>query len=227
MVSTGYPAEKVFVIPNSCDIELFSASEQEVKKLRSDHPWLGHSPLILYAGTLGQINGVSYFARLAAEVKKLNPDVRFLAIGDGREWDPVENTARELGVLNENFFMMKRIPKEQIPAWYSCAAMGSSFVIDLKELWNNSANKFFDTLAAGKPILINHKGWQAELIEKTGAGISLDPQNIQEAAKQLCYSLGDVKWLENASNAAKELAKEFDREKLAKKLETVLMEACT
>ena len=44
--------------------------------------------------------------------------------------------------------------------------MGASFFIDLKEMWANSANKFFDTLAAGKPPLINYGGWQKELIEK-------------------------------------------------------------
>ena len=37
----------------------------------------------------------------------------------------------------------------------------------------NSANKFFDTLAAGKPVLINHKGWQAELIEAENIGYVL------------------------------------------------------
>ena len=39
-------------------------------------------------------------------------------------------------------------------------------VIPIKELWANSANKLFDTLAAGRPILINYNGWQKELINK-------------------------------------------------------------
>jgi glycosyltransferase involved in cell wall biosynthesis len=51
--------------------------------------------------------------------------------------------------------------------------MGSSFVIPVKELWANSANKFFDSLAAGKPILINHKGWQQSTIEKNNIGFVL------------------------------------------------------
>src|SRR5690606_22432246 len=54
--------------------------------------------------------------------------------------------------------------------------MGSSFVIDIRELWANSANKFFDSLAAGKPILINHQGWQAEVIESENIGYVLPAQ---------------------------------------------------
>ena len=47
----------------------------------------------------------------------------------------------------------------------------------------NSANKFFDALAAGKPIMINYKGWQAKLIEKYNIGIVVSSNNITLAAK--------------------------------------------
>ena len=54
----------------------------------------------------------------------------------------------------------------------------------IKELWANSANKFFDSLAAGKPILINHKGWQQSSIEKNNIGfvlpVVLDKHTIKE-----------------------------------------------
>lgn len=59
--------------------------------------------------------------------------------------------------------------------------MGSSFVIPIKELWANSANKFFDTLAAGKPILINHNGWQKNLIFEENIGYVL-PKVVDENA---------------------------------------------
>ena len=57
--------------------------------------------------------------------------------------------------------------------------MGSSFVIPIKELWANSANKFFDSLAASRPVLINHKGWQKDVIEKDNIGYVL-PENLDE-----------------------------------------------
>jgi len=39
-------------------------------------------------------------------------------------------------------------------------------------MWNNSANKFFDALAAGRAVLINYRGWQAELLKKRVRGLS-------------------------------------------------------
>ena len=43
----------------------------------------------------------------------------------------------------------------------SIADMSSNIVINNEDVWENSANKFFDGLAASKPMLINSGGWQA------------------------------------------------------------------
>ena len=90
-------------------------------------------------------------------------------------------------------------------------------------MWNNSANKFFDSFAAGRPIAINYEGWQAELLRSSGAGIVLDPVNIESAAAMLKKKLDDKTWLQESRRAARLLAEEqFDREKLARKLCDVL-----
>lgn len=78
VVATGYPADRVAVIPNSCDLDLFDVSEEVGQELRAEYPWLGARPLVVYTGTLGTINGVDYLARVAAEVYKVEPDVRFV-----------------------------------------------------------------------------------------------------------------------------------------------------
>ena len=86
--------------------------------------------------------------------------------------------------------------------------MGSSFVIPIKELWANSANKFFDTLAAGRPILINHKGWQKEVIIKENIGYVLPTIiNDREIKNFLNYTQREsliAKQKKNALNIAKE-----------------------
>ncbi|WP_332911051.1 hypothetical protein [Algoriphagus boritolerans] len=45
----------------------------------------------------------------------------------------------------------------------------------LPVLKTNSPNKFFDALAAGKAILVNHKGWVYDLIKTHELGISCLP----------------------------------------------------
>ena len=93
-------------------------------------------------------------------------------------------------------------------------------------MWANSANKFFDALASGKPVAINYGGWQADLLESAGAGLRL-PANDPELAFALLDQVSGrlVQAVEDAGRAARRLAEEkFNRESLARQLESVLLE---
>ncbi len=221
IVEAGYPADQVAVIPNSCDLELFDVDAERSDEVRRRLPWLGNRQLVIYTGTLGKINGVSYLARLASAMQKRDPEVRFLVIGSGIDEPNVRRTAGELGVLNKNFFMLPDVPKSEVPAILASATIATSLFVDLKEMWANSANKFFDALAARKPIAVNYGGWHADLL-KEGAGLVLDPQDVEASANQLAASLGNAAWLQNASIAAGRLSEQFSRDRMARDLETVL-----
>lgn len=226
VIATGYPEDRVTVIPNSCDFDLFNVGPDPGQQVRLCCDWLQERPLVIYAGTIGLINGVDYLARLAAAVHKIDPEIRFVVIGTGKEEQKVRHVAEDLGVLGRSFFMLPCVPKREMPAWLSAADVATSVVIDLRELWANSANKFFDALAAGKPIAINYGGWQADIIRETGAGLLLDAKNIENAATELVRFIRDKERLHQAGVAAKALARErFDRDKLAAQLEQVLIEA--
>jgi glycosyltransferase involved in cell wall biosynthesis len=221
---SGYPPDHVHVIPNSADLDMFSVQAGEGISFRRKFDWLQNRPLVVYTGTLGRINGVDYLARLAAVTRTIAPDIRFLVVGDGAERQRVVDTAKQYRVYEENFFMMPPLPKAQIPAVLSAADMATSLVIDLPQLWDNSANKFFDALASGTPIAINHLGWQAKLLEENGAGVVLDRRDIDQATLKLLDFINDQKRLKDAGISARRLAEEmFSRDKLAKQLEQVLL----
>lgn len=223
VVKTGYPEERVHVIPNSADMKLFDLPDDVGILFRKRYDWLQDRPLVVYAGTLGRINGVSYLVELAAMVKEFAPDIRFLVVGDGREHELIHSLAKAKGVLNVNFFLLGLLPKREMPAVLSAATVATSIVVDIKAIWDNSANKFFDALASGTPIVINYEGWQADIIRETGAGIVLPPKDITEAAQLLISAIRDKKWLNDASAAALKLAQtRFDRNELARQLEAVL-----
>ena len=103
VVRTGYPAERVHVVPNSSDLALFDVPASVGEAYRAQNAWLGDRPLIVYIGTLGQINGVTYLAELAAKVRAEAPEVRFAVIGGGQTEELVRRRAQELGVFNETF----------------------------------------------------------------------------------------------------------------------------
>lgn len=222
----GYPAERVTVIPNASDLDLFDVGPEPGQALRQRFPWLQDRPLVLYAGTLGLVNGVSYLARMAAEVKAVDPEVRFVVIGEGREEHMVRRTAADLDVLDQTFFMLPSVPKKEIPAWLSAADVGTSVVIDVPALWANCANKVFDTWAAGTPVVINHEGWLAELIRETDSGLVLPARDPRAAAQTLVAALHDRSWRARAQAAAHRLANErFSRDRLVELLAAVLADA--
>ncbi len=226
IVSTGYPESRVTLVPNACDRALF-ADDECAARVRAAHDWLGDRPLVVYAGTLGLVNGVEWLVEVAAEAAAIDPDIRFAVVGGGREHEAVERRARELGVLGVNLHLIGEIPKRETACWVRASSAAISLIIDRDYLWENAVtNKFFDALAAGRPILSNHPGYQTEIAVEAGAGAMLDPADHAKAARQLVGLLRDTEWLTRASRASALLAEErFDRDLLTARLERVLVEA--
>lgn len=226
IIAAGYPARQVTVIPNACDFALFDVPRSRGEAFRARHRWLQDRPLVVYTGTLGLVNGVSYLVRTAAAARRIDPEIRFLVVGEGREEELVRRTARELGVLDDNFFMMPALPKREMPDVLSAADLATSTVIDEPALWANSANKVFDAMAAGRPLAINHEGWLAELIRRHDCGLVLSPHDHTEAAHRLARALRDPHWLNTTAARSRQLGRsEFDRDVLVDRLDTVLHDA--
>ena len=226
MVKRGFPEEKIKVIPNSADLDLFDPKQCDDQAFRMAHPELGANPIIIYAGTLGKINGVAYLPQIAASAQRLDLPIQFAVVGRGMEEEMVHREAQRLGVLYKNFHMYPAVSKNKMPDVYAAADVALSLFIDLEPMWSNSANKFFDALAAAKPVAINYAGWQAELLGETGAGIVLPPNEPHKAACVLAEFCGNKDALQKAGRAARRLAEErFSRDKSADQLEQVLFSA--
>ena len=222
-VTARRPATRTTVIPNAADLALFAVEPEAVHRFREEHRWLGDRPLIVYTGALGMVNGVDYLIRAARRMRELDPDVRVLIVGHGKEWEDTKALAARHGLLDHTVRMWPKVPKSQLPVILGAATMSSSFVRPIRALWDNSANKFFDALAAGRPIAINHGGWQADLLTTTGAGLVLDPYDADSAGELLVRHVRDELWLKEASAAAHRLAVEqFSRDMLFDRFEAVL-----
>jgi glycosyltransferase involved in cell wall biosynthesis len=223
IVATGHPEDRVAMIPNRVNLATFDVEERLGHEFRRRRPWLGDRPLVVYTGAFGLVNGCDYLARLAAEVRCLAPKVRFLLVGSGREEQKIRRTAAELGVLDQTFFLEPPVPVNRIPAILSAADLAASTVIDRKALWACSPSKLVDALAAGRPIVINHEGWLADLIRGTGCGLVLDAHDLESSARRLVEALADPIWTQRARAAAARVAHQrFDHRKLFVQLESIL-----
>lgn len=224
VVRAGYPAERVTVVPNSADLALFDPDAADARAFRRQHPEIGERPLVVYTGTMGKINGVRYLVDVAVAALERQSQTCFAVVGSGQEEQLIRDAASAAGVLNRNFFMYPPVPKREMPKVLAAADLALSLVIDLQALWANSANKYFDALASGTPVAVNYGGWQAEWLEKTGAGLVLPPRDASVAAQAIDgWMAKPASDRKRAGDAARALAeREFSRDVLAERLARAL-----
>jgi glycosyltransferase involved in cell wall biosynthesis len=219
----GIPASKITVIPNSSDVDLFDVPPETGRPIREKLGIDADTPLLVYAGSFGWMYKLVYVIDIAKAMRDVMPECRFLLVGAGATVEDVTTKARQAGLLDDTVFIWPPVPKLEMPAILSAATMTLSITMPIKEFKDNSANKFFDSLAAGRPMAINYGGWQAEILHETGAGIQIAKQDAALAAQQLADFIQQPDKLTHAQQAARKLAYErFDRDKMADKLEGVL-----
>jgi glycosyltransferase involved in cell wall biosynthesis len=221
VLRTGYPKERVVIVPNASDLELFQRDASQGEAFRRRIGIESGKILVGYLGTLGRINGVSYLVRIAAALRD-DPRFVFLTVGDGLEREQVSALARSEGVLDRNFLMLPKIAKSEVPALLSAVDVATSLVLPIPQLESNSANKFFDALAAGCCVAINYGGWHAQLLKEARAGIRLDT-DPRRAAADLQVLADEPGRIASAGLNARRLAEEkFSRDELAAKIHAVL-----
>ena len=223
VLRNGGRVGQVTVVPNASDNEFFTVPEERGRSWRAAHPEIGYGPLVLYGGTLGKVNDVGYLASVAGEMAAIDPDVRFVVVGSGNDEAQVRERAESLGVLDRTFFMLPPVDKNEMADVFSAADVSISTVAPIKALNANSANKVFDTLAAARPLAVNHEGWLADMIRATRCGVVLPQSDYRAAAEELASLLRDSGRLHSARTQAKHLATTvFDRDRLVAKVANVL-----
>ena len=224
IISRDVDFKKIAVITNSCDLKKFEFNGDLAFNFRQKRPWLKNRPLLVYAGAFGKVNNISYAVKLAKVLIKQNPEIRILLIGDGAEKKELIEDAKKNNIFEKNLFFEKPIPKRDMQGCLSAANMTANFVIDIKENWANSANKFFDGLAAGKPIFLNHGGWMQDLVSKYECGLCMHGKTMEEVAKELDSVISNENWLKSSGDKAKNLGKKFfDRNIHVQQLEEILI----
>jgi glycosyltransferase involved in cell wall biosynthesis len=222
IVRAGVAAEKVTVIPNACDLDLFrpdldgSAARQRLG--------LGGRFAAIYFGAMGMANGLEYVieaARLLAQ--RGNDRIVLVLQGAGGRREELENLARRYGLTNVVFGPL--VSHEEVARVVAgCDVCLTIFRAAQEQTW--SPNKMFDSLAAGKPVLLNVSGWLAETIEQNGCGRYVAPDRPQALADALEELARDPARCRRMGENARALAeRQFDRRRLAAQLEAVLLQA--
>jgi glycosyltransferase involved in cell wall biosynthesis len=203
-----YLNEKTTVIPNICEINRFR--NPSIKGyLKLDIDVSDYNKVILYAGAFGKVNGLAYVVNFASKLINYDSNIIFLLLGQGNEKLELIELCAKKDILNKNIYFLDPVPKDLLPYYYSMCTVGSSFVINNEVLWDNSANKFFDTLAASKPVIVNYEGWQAALIRERNIGYVLPTELSESSILDFVRYINDSNLLKQQGANALKVAEEY------------------
>ncbi|MFA9478902.1 glycosyltransferase family 4 protein [Phycisphaerales bacterium AB-hyl4] len=163
----GGQQKPVLVVPNACDTYLFRP-DRDGSAFREAHGLAGKT-LCVHTGAMGKVNGLDAVLD-AAVLLRDRPNVRFVLIGHGREKPHLIKRVHDEGL--ENVLILDALPKQELADVLATADVGLMVVSPIPILELNCANKYFDYLAAGLPIVLNYEGWQADILRQHEAGRS-------------------------------------------------------
>ena len=224
VVQAGIPPERVTVITNASDLDLFHP-ELDGSAARA-RLGLGDRFAAVYFGAMGLANGLDYAVEAARVLKDRGRDGIVIVLhGQGGKRAELERMAAGYGL--ENVVFSDPVPEkaavaEIVAACNACLTIYRA--TDREQTW--SPNKMFDALAAGRPVLINVPGWLGETIENNGCGRYVDPARPEALADALEELASDTALCERMGRSGRALAeREFARDILAQRLEDVLLDA--
>jgi glycosyltransferase involved in cell wall biosynthesis len=95
--------------------------------------------------------------------------------------------------------------------------------LDLPILYTNSPNKLFDSLSAGKPIIVNSAGWTKSIAEDYHCGFYANPKYPQELADKILFLKNNPNTASKMGVNSRRLAKEvYDKSILCKQFVKVI-----
>lgn len=208
----GISPDRVAMVPNGCDLEMFNPLFGDV--LRPDG--VGEGDFVaVFTGAHGIANGLDAVLDVAKVLtERRRNDIRLVFIGDGKLKPALVARAEREGLVNCLF--IDSVSKLKLTAYLRGADAGLMLLANVPAFYyGTSPNKFFDYIAIGLPVLNNYPGWLAGMIKDNNCGLAIEPDNPIAFADAL-EKMADNPLLrkEMSSNARNFAVKEFDRAKL-------------
>lgn len=216
LLRRGISADKIEVIPNGVDIAQLGPRARPYQLAES----LGIPDrfIVAYVGTVGRAQGLK-IALQAARLLLADPRVFFLIVGDGAEREPLRAEADGLS----NLRVLPGVPREQVLDMYDLADVLLVTMRDVALFRSFIPSKVFEYLAAGRPIVAAVAGETADIVERSGAGLVVPPDDAAALVKALRQLIEDQDLRERlASKGPRFVAQHYDRRRLAERYEGVL-----
>lgn len=141
--------EKVEIFPNCIEPIDVSLTNEEKIEMRHKYGIPTDRKVFVYGGNLGKPQGVPFIID-CLRAEKNNDKVFFLIVGDGTEYDKLEQF--EKNEHPANFKLMKRLPKDEYDRMIASCDVGMIF-LDHRFTIPNFPSRLLSYMQAGLPVL--------------------------------------------------------------------------
>jgi glycosyltransferase involved in cell wall biosynthesis len=203
----------VIDVTNCANISLFTKESKFKLPLQ-----LSRRKYAIYTGNIGKVNNSEWLFNVAVELKKLGrSDLKILIIGDGQDKQKLE--AKAIQYELDNFIIFGLMPKDELVPYIQNSLVSLVPLLETPILDTSSPNKFFESLAAGVPVIQNTNGWMKEFLAFHNVGFTIDSKNPLLLARKL-IELDEFPHIVDEMGIRSKLiaVKEFDKEFLSNKM---------
>lgn len=214
IVKMGIPAEKIYVIKNGVDIEMFRPRNKSEKLLKE----LGIEgrKVLGYIGTIGMAHRLEFLLDCIKE----RPDYTLMILGEGAEKGKIKEKIENEGI--KNVLLLDSVPKKEVAEY---VAIQDAALVNLRRdplFTTVIPSKIFETGAMNVPILIGVDGEARSLVESYGAGLFYEPENKADFLEKLDTLFASPELYHACKKGGGRLAADYDRVALARKMLDVI-----
>ena len=183
------PAEKIAVVENGVETDLFAPLPQAANDELRRQLGVSGKFLVCYIGTMGMAHGLETLLDAASQLRQQNPDVRFLLIGEGAEKERIKGQAQARGL--ENVCFLDQQPREKIPAFIS-ASDACLVLLKKTEVFKTVIpTKMLEFMSSARPVILAVEGQAQQIVEEAGAGVVIEPENARALAAAIVQLAAD------------------------------------
>lgn len=203
------PEERTSMIPNMAKIDQFWPRERN--QTVADTMGLRPSRFrVIYFGQMGRSNAIPYLVDAAKLLQLRDATVDFIFVGHGMMKRYVEQRIESEKL--ENIFLFDRVAMKEMSEILNFCDVSLITFTDLPILYTNSPNKLFDSLSAGKPVIVNSAGWTKSMVEENRCGYFVSPDDPEELATRILQLKADPVLAADMGRNARQLAERtFDK----------------
>ena len=213
------PDEKIVVIENGANIDLFRPMEQDklVLNLNLDENY----NYVGYVGSFTRWHGLENVIKSAHLVLKVFNNTKFIFVGDGPLKEELFNLVDTLNLKNY-FVFVGRVPHDKVPQYIN--TFDVCMILKDKNI-PGSPLKLWEYMACGKPVVATNTN-DFKVLEKSDAGILIDSEKYENISDAIINLLENNELREKMGlNGRKYVVENHSWKRVAQNVSEVCQEA--